>query len=316
MWYDRSKNVELTLQCFLQSIVEAIGFLGFTLEEPKDIAIETFVVDELISLSRIIEDDDATSVAICKTLEQLAHRSPKVRRVIFNTDGFHVMIELFKHRSPSVKAAAAMTAAAVLRDHTDAVVEAKTLGASMLALEWIEKRYNEGKSGEADSCAAMELLAMLCCDENVESCRGLQAIHGDHGLNLLLNIIVTGNDCANVAAKTLSNTLATSDGPESAAKIMECGGLGKVCKFLKTCSVGITEPLIIAETLKVVKEILRTLSAWRSKFIGGRGNFSIFNKLGLYGPRAGNLKQSEYIRGPLAQFANRNCENAVLSDFG
>ena len=99
MWCDRSKNVELTLQCFLQSIVEAIGFLGFTLEEPKDIAIETFVVDELISLSRIIEDDDATSVAICKTLEQLTHRSPKVRRVIFNTDGFHVMIELFKHRS-------------------------------------------------------------------------------------------------------------------------------------------------------------------------------------------------------------------------
>ena len=59
------------------------------------------------------------------------------------------------------EAVAAMTAAAVLRDHTNAVVEAKKLGASMAALEWIEKRYNEGNSGEADSCAAMD--CWLCC---------------------------------------------------------------------------------------------------------------------------------------------------------
>ena len=137
--------------------------------------------------------------------------------------------------------------------YTEAVIEAKKLKASDFALKWIEKRLNEGNSGLKDACAATELLAMLCCDKNVESCRGLKAINGDYGLKILLEIIITGNSCANVAARALSNTLATSDGPESALRIMESGGLSKVCQYLKTCKLGETEPLVIAETLKVVK---------------------------------------------------------------
>eukprot|EP00942_MAST-04A_sp_MAST-4A-sp1_P001520 g1520.t1 len=117
-----------------------------------------------------------------------------------------------------------------------------------------EAIYRMGNSGAKDTCAAAELLAMLCCDEKVKSCRGLKAIIGDYGLHILLEIIITGNECANIAARALSNTLATSSGPESASRIMESGGLGKVCQYLKTCKLGETEPLVIfAETLKVVK---------------------------------------------------------------
>jgi len=112
--YNRSKGVELTLQIILTSTVEAIGYLGNTLEPAKNIAVSTFVVDELASFADKLVDDDRTTIAVCNAIEKLAFESDRVKHVVYHTDGLAILLKLFNDRSPKVKAAAALALATMV----------------------------------------------------------------------------------------------------------------------------------------------------------------------------------------------------------
>ena len=250
---ERGLNVERTFMTLLKSTIEAIGAIGLSLHAPKQLAIDRFVVDELIVFARTLNDHDEATVLACGALRSLAYKSKATQDVVHATGGIEVLLELFRKRSPYVKAAATAALTSVLSHNTVNIDVLRRMGALEDVLTWIEDGVRENKSDNSDICETTKLLAVMCSDPSLKECQGLDAIQGDRGLTLLLSIICTGNRCANLAALALSNCLSTSNGPESASRVMETGGLTSVCTYLKSCRGKNGHNTTIVETLKVVR---------------------------------------------------------------
>jgi hypothetical protein len=248
----RGLAVKTTFMTLVSNTVEAVGILANTLEGPKQVAISRFVVDELLVFAKSLVAHDGATVTVCNSLERLAFGSKVVQDVINVTGGIEISLELFRKRKPCVKEAVGMLCAAAFQSNVENADYFRSIGGMEDILSWIEQAVAGARTGDPDCCATTKLLAVLCHDSKDSASRGLQGIKGDRGLTALLSIICTGNACAHVAALALSNSLAASLGSESAARVMETGGLENVCVYLKSCDSTVSNSTI-KESLKVVR---------------------------------------------------------------
>ena len=178
------------------------------------------------------------------------------RRVML-ADGIRALMLMYTNGPSASKSAAANALCEVLESNKEAAGELlsmRVMDPIKVLVDVLQQEDKIENTHSPHSRASTRLLA-VCATFGQHKRQGLEFLAGERGLNVLLHILLRGDDCAHLAARALASTFASSPASDFDV-LMRLGGVRSIMNFIdlasKTFEEGSSNPLVLIECFRCI----------------------------------------------------------------